>query len=89
MPRSQAGTKRARKNTARKKDLTIDQAIAAYTSGAAFAEIAEKTKGELVPGKWADLVVLDRDITQIPPKEILGTKVLRTVVAGKTVYEAQ
>ena len=69
--------------------LTIDQAIAAYTSGAAFAEFAEKTKGELVPGKWADLVVLDRDITQIPPKEILGTKVLRTVVAGKTVYEAQ
>ena len=69
--------------------LTIDQAIAAYTSGSAFAEFAEKTKGELVPGKWADLVVLDRDITQIPPKEILGTKVLRTVVAGKTVYEAQ
>jgi predicted amidohydrolase YtcJ len=69
--------------------LTIDQAITAYTSGAAFAKFAEKTKGELVPGKWADLVVLDRDITQIPPKEILGTKVLRTVVAGKTVYEAQ
>ena len=67
--------------------LTIEEAIKAYTSGAAYAEFAEKTKGELVPGKWADLVVLDRDITQISPEAILGTKVLRTVVAGKTVYE--
>ena len=57
-------------------------------SGAAYAEFSEKTKGELVPEKWADLVVLDRDITAIPPEEILATKVLRTVVGGKTVYEA-
>jgi predicted amidohydrolase YtcJ len=68
--------------------LTIEEAIKAYTSGAAYAEFAEKTKGELVPGKWADLVVLDRDITQISPEAILGTKVLRTFVAGKTVYGA-
>ena len=68
--------------------LTIEQAIEAYTSGAAYAEFAEKAKGELVPGKWADLVVLDRDITQISPEAILGTRVLRTVVAGKTVYTA-
>lgn len=71
-----------------KETLTIDQAIEAYTSGAAYAEFAEKSKGELVPGQWADLVVLDRDITQIPPEQILGTKVLRTVVGGRTVYEA-
>jgi predicted amidohydrolase YtcJ len=69
--------------------LTIDEAIEAYTSGAAYAEFAEKTKGQLVPGKWADLVVLDRDITEIPAEQILGTKVLRTVVAGNTVYEAR
>jgi predicted amidohydrolase YtcJ len=68
--------------------LTIEEAIEAYTSGAAYAEFAEKAKGELVPGKWADLVVLDRDITQISSEAILGSKVLRTVVAGKTVYEA-
>jgi predicted amidohydrolase YtcJ len=67
--------------------LTIEEAIDAYTSGAAYAEFAERAKGELVPGKWADLVVLDRDITQISPDAILGSKVLRTVVAGKTVYE--
>jgi predicted amidohydrolase YtcJ len=67
--------------------LTIDQAIAAYTTGSAYAEFAEKTKGTLAPGMWADFVVLDRDVTKIKPGEILKTKVLRTVVGGKTVYE--
>ncbi len=68
--------------------LTIEQAIAAYTSGAAFAEFAEKQKGKLEPGMLADFVVLDRDITAVPPPKILETRVLRTVVGGKTVYEA-
>jgi predicted amidohydrolase YtcJ len=67
--------------------LNIEQAIAAYTTGSAFAEFAEKEKGTLAPGMLADLVVLDRDITSVVPEKILGTKVLRTVVGGKTVYE--
>ena len=69
--------------------LTIDQAIAAYTSGAAFAEFEEKDKGKLVAGMLADFVVLDRDLTAIPSAKILTTKVLRTVVGGKTVYETK
>jgi hypothetical protein len=69
--------------------ITIDQAIAAYTTGSAFAEFAEKEKGTLAIGKLADFVVLDRDITSIEPGKILGTKVLRTVVGGKTVYSTQ
>jgi predicted amidohydrolase YtcJ len=69
--------------------ISIDQAIAAYTTGSAFAEFTEKEKGTLAPGKLADFVVLDRDIRSIKPAEILGTKVLRTVVGGKTVYQAQ
>jgi predicted amidohydrolase YtcJ len=69
--------------------LSIDQAIAAYTTGPAFAEFQEKQKGRLQLGMLADFVVLDRDVTAIRPKEILGTKVLRTVVGGKTVYEAK
>lgn len=71
-----------------KEKLTIDQAIAAYTTGSAYAQFAEKEKGTLAPGMLADFVVLDRDITKVPPAEILKTKVLRTVVGGKTVYEA-
>jgi predicted amidohydrolase YtcJ len=69
--------------------VTLEQAIAAYTTGAAYAEFAEKKKGTLTPGMFADLVVLDRDLTSIPPAEILKTRVLRTVVGGKTVYEAK
>jgi hypothetical protein len=37
----------------------------------------------------ADLVVLDRDITSVAPDKVLGTRVLRTVVGGKTVWEAK
>ena len=69
--------------------LTLNDAISAYTTGAAYAEFAEKDKGMLEPGKLADFVVLDRDLTKVPPAEILGTKVLRTVVGGQTVYEAK
>jgi len=69
--------------------LNIYQAIYAYTSGSAYAEFEEKTKGILAPGYLADFVVLDRDITKVAPSEILGTRVLRTVVGGKTVYEAK
>lgn len=69
--------------------LTMDQAIAAYTTGAAFAEFAEKEKGMLAPGMLADFVILDRDITAVAPEKVLETKVLRTVVGGKTVYESK
>jgi predicted amidohydrolase YtcJ len=69
--------------------LTMDQAIAAYTTGSAFAEFEEKEKGKLVPGMLADFVVLDRDVTAASPEKVLTTKVLRTVVGGRTVYEAK
>ncbi len=69
--------------------LNIEQTIAAYTTGSAFAEFAEKQKGKLAPGMLADFIVLDQDITAALPPKILETKVLRTVVGGKTVYEAK
>jgi len=69
--------------------VTLDQAIAAYTAGSAFAEFEEKEKGKLVTGMLADFVVLDRDITSVPAQKMLGTKVLRTVLGGKTVYQAK
>jgi len=69
--------------------ITMDQAIAAYTTCAAFAEFEEKEKGKLAPGMLADFVVLDRDVTAVAPEKILSTKVLRTVVGGKTVYAAK
>ncbi len=69
--------------------LTMDQAIAAYTQGSAFAEYEEKEKGKLVAGMLADFVVLDRDPTATASERLLQTKVLRTVLGGKTVYEAK
>jgi predicted amidohydrolase YtcJ len=69
--------------------LTMDQAIAAYTTGSAFAEFEEKEEGKLVPGMLADFVVLDRDVSAASPEKVLATKVLRTVVGGKTVYEGK
>ena len=68
--------------------IGIEEAIAAYTTGSAYAEFAEKQKGKLEPGMLADLVVLDRDITSVLPAKVLETQVLRTVVGGNTVYEA-
>ena len=69
--------------------LTIEQAIAAYTTGAAFAEFAEKDKGTLAVGMLADFIVLDRDITAVPPEQIPHSRVLQTVVGGKTVSQEQ
>jgi hypothetical protein len=72
-----------------KQKISMDQAIAAYTTGSAFAEFTEKQKGLIVPGMFADFVVLDRDITAVVPQKLLATRVVRTVVGGKTVYEAK
>ena len=68
--------------------LTIAQALYAYTQGSAYAEFSEPYKGTLASGMVADFIVLDRDLTTIPAHEILGTKVLRTVVAGHPTYFA-
>ncbi len=83
--RNEAGTKEYYPE----QKLTIDHAIFAYTVGAAQADFAEDKKGQLAPGMLADFVVLDRDLTKVAPAEILKTRVLRTVVGGKTVYEAK
>jgi predicted amidohydrolase YtcJ len=69
--------------------LAIDQVLYAYTQGSAYAEFTESFKGKLIPGYVADFVVLDRDLTRIPATEILKTRVLRTVVDGRSVYQAE
>ncbi|MEX2123748.1 MAG: amidohydrolase [Woeseia sp.] len=68
--------------------ITVEQALRAYTTEAAFASFEEDVKGMLKPGMLADFVLLDRDITAIPPEEIAATEVLKTVVGGRVVYSA-
>ncbi len=68
--------------------LSINEAIFAYTQASAYAEFREAQKGRLEPGYLADIVVLDRDITKASPRELLQTRVLRTVVGGTTRFQA-
>jgi predicted amidohydrolase YtcJ len=69
--------------------LTLDEAVRAFTAGSAYAEFAERVKGTITPGKLADLVMLDRDLYQIPPPEIDKARVLLTIVDGRVVWEAR
>jgi predicted amidohydrolase YtcJ len=69
--------------------ITVEEALRAYTIHAAYAEFSERDKGSLEVGKLADLVLLDRDITRVPPETIRDTRVLLTVVGGRVVHEAQ
>jgi len=68
--------------------ITLSQAVEYYTLGSAYAEFAEHRKGSLAEGKLADLVVLSRDIFTIPPREILDTRPVLTMVGGRVVYDA-
>lgn len=68
--------------------LALADAIEAYTWGAAYAIGQEQHQGRLLPGYFADLVVLDRDIFAEPPEVLLETRVQRVMVGGEWRYEA-
>ena len=68
--------------------ITVEQALHAYTTAAAFASFEEDLKGSLRPGMLADFVILDRDLTAIPGEEIRDARVLATYVGGTRVYRA-
>jgi len=67
--------------------LTREEALRGYTLEAAYGEFQENNKGSLEKGKLADLTVVSKDITKIPPAEILSVQVLKTFVGGKVVYD--
>ena len=67
--------------------ITVEQALRAYTVGAAYASFDEAVKGTLAAGKLADFVLLDRNILEIPPEEIRNAHVVATFVGGRKVYE--
>jgi predicted amidohydrolase YtcJ len=67
--------------------MTREEALRSYTIDCAYAAFEETLKGSLVPGKLADLVILDRNLLTCPPHEIATTQVVKTILAGKVVYE--
>jgi predicted amidohydrolase YtcJ len=70
-------------------DMTLTEALRAFTLDAAYAGHSEKTLGTLEPGKWADFILIDHDVIKDPASKIWNTKVLQTWVGGKQVYAAR
>ena len=66
---------------------TRQEALLSMTAWPAYAAFMENESGSLTAGKYADFVVLDRDIMTVAPEEILETHVVMTVLGGRTVYK--
>jgi len=67
--------------------LTREQALRLYTINNAYLGREEKEKGSLEVGKLGDIIIVDRDVLTCPADDVKDTKVLLTLVGGKTVYE--
>jgi len=67
--------------------MTRQEALLSYTVWNAYAAFEEQEKGSLAPGKYADIIVLSKDLLHCPPEEILQAKVLKTIVGGKVKFE--
>lgn len=67
--------------------ITVEEALKAYTSQAAYASFDESIKGTLNVGMLADFVIMDQNLLEIDPVLIKDTKIIQTVVGGNVVYE--
>jgi len=72
-----------------KEAVTPEQAVRAYTFGSAFAEFAEREKGTIAEGRWADLAVLSQDIFAAPAPELTKANSVLTIVGGKIVHDSR
>ena len=66
--------------------ITVGEALRAYTYGNAWAMFMDQKWGALVAGRYADVVVLDRDLFAVSPESIGGVKVRYTIVGGHVIY---
>jgi predicted amidohydrolase YtcJ len=69
--------------------VTVEEALRACTSGSAFASFDERNRGVIARGRLADLVLIDRDLTSVPPTGIRDARVAMTVVGGRIVFERE
>ncbi|MDP9203692.1 MAG: amidohydrolase [Gemmatimonadota bacterium] len=67
--------------------ITVEDALRAYTTGGAYASFQEHDLGSLRPGKLADIVIIDRDLTRIPPETIRDAQIEYTIVGGRIVFD--
>jgi predicted amidohydrolase YtcJ len=68
--------------------VTAEQALAMYTTNAAYASFEEDIKGAIAPGRLADMVILSADPLKTPPELIKDIKVEMTIIDGKVVWQA-
>ncbi|MAD98012.1 MAG: hypothetical protein CMB99_11865 [Flavobacteriaceae bacterium] len=69
--------------------FTKEETIRAYTTWPAYAAKQEQVSGTIEVGKWADLTIIDTDVLNASPEEILKGKVLQTMIAGKVMFKAE
>jgi predicted amidohydrolase YtcJ len=69
--------------------INLESIIAAYTINGAYVNYEEQNSGSIEEGKWADFIVLDKNLFEIPAYKIHKTKVLLTVMEGQEVYRAE
>lgn len=72
----------------KEQSMTREEALYSYTLGNAFAAFEENEKGSLEVGKFADIVILSKDLINCPDDEIMQTKVLYTIVNGKIKFQS-
>ena len=68
--------------------MTREEAVYSYTLGNAYAAFEEQMKGSIETGKYADLVILSKDLINCTDEEILDTKILYTIINGKLKYKS-
>lgn len=67
--------------------MTAEDMTEIFTMGNAYALGMEDITGSIEVGKCADLVILEKNIFEVPPQDILGVKVVQTISEGKVIYE--
>ncbi len=68
--------------------ISVSEAMRICTMNGAYASFEEGIKGSLTPGKLADIAILEKDPHEVQPDSIVDIKVRRTILGGRTTYEA-
>jgi predicted amidohydrolase YtcJ len=69
--------------------LTVEEAIIAYTINTAWSLMIDEETGSIETGKWADMIVLNHNLLEIPESDIHKTEVQKTIFKGEVVYQPQ
>jgi predicted amidohydrolase YtcJ len=67
--------------------VSVLEALKMYTYSGAYSSLEEKSKGSIAVGMLADLAVINGDLTHMSPEELVGARVMATVIDGKVVWE--